>query len=108
MGATFKENVSDIRNSKVADVIKAMKSYSMNVEVVDPHADTEELMHEYGFGLISEIGSGYDAVVVCVNHDQYIHLDETYFKSIMNDKPILMDVKGIYKNKMSSLEYWSL
>ena len=49
MGATFKENVSDIRNSKVADVIKELKSYSLQVHVTDPHASSDELMHEYGF-----------------------------------------------------------
>ncbi|UPT67855.1 MAG: hypothetical protein M0D57_04100 [Sphingobacteriales bacterium JAD_PAG50586_3] len=49
MGATFKENVSDIRNSKVADVIAELKSFSVNVEVVDSYADSDELQHEYGF-----------------------------------------------------------
>src|SRR5690242_11448211 len=62
MGATFKENVSDIRNSKVADIIKELKSYHLNVDVEDPHADSEELQHEYGFGLVSKIADDYDAV----------------------------------------------
>jgi UDP-N-acetyl-D-galactosamine dehydrogenase len=48
-GATFKENVSDIRNSKVADVVKALQSYYVNVEVEDPHADSDELKHEVWF-----------------------------------------------------------
>ena len=48
---TFKENVSDIRNSKVADVVKELKSYSLNVDVTDPYADSDELQHEYGFTL---------------------------------------------------------
>ncbi len=52
MGATFKENVSDIRNSKVADVVKELKSFSLNVDVTDPHADSDELKHEYGFELV--------------------------------------------------------
>src|SRR6187399_3104140 len=51
MGATFKENVSDIRNSKVADVIRELKAFSLNVHVTDPHAKSEELKHEYGFEL---------------------------------------------------------
>src|SRR5450432_2712233 len=51
MGATFKENVSDIRNSKVADVVKELKSFLLNVDITDPHAGSEELKHEYGFSL---------------------------------------------------------
>lgn len=108
MGATFKEDVSDIRNSKVSDVIKALKTYSIQVEVVDPHADSEELMHEYGFGLVPAIGSNYDAIIVAVNHREYSDLQESYFTSLMGEKPILMDIKGIYKAKMSQLNYWSL
>jgi UDP-N-acetyl-D-galactosamine dehydrogenase len=61
-GATFKENVSDIRNSKVADVVKALQSYYVNVDVEDPYADSDELQHEYGFGLAEKTGTDYDAV----------------------------------------------
>ncbi|HEY0731032.1 MAG TPA: nucleotide sugar dehydrogenase, partial [Chitinophagaceae bacterium] len=61
MGATFKENVSDIRNSKVADVVRELKEFYLNVDVVDPHADSAELEHEYGFGLADGIGKDYDA-----------------------------------------------
>src|SRR5215203_239290 len=57
MGATFKENVSDIRNSKVADVVKELKEFFLNVDVVDPHASSEELEHEYGFGLAEKAGN---------------------------------------------------
>ncbi|NQY10821.1 MAG: nucleotide sugar dehydrogenase [Flavobacteriales bacterium] len=108
MGATFKENVSDIRNSKVADVIKELKSFSVNVEVHDPHASSKDLQHEYGFGLIDEIGNGYDAVIVAVNHKDYLDFDTAYFKSIMTDKGILADLKGIYRHKIEGIEYWSL
>ncbi|MGZ5134052.1 MAG: nucleotide sugar dehydrogenase, partial [Flavitalea sp.] len=68
MGTTFKENVSDIRNSKVADVVKELKSFSLNVDVVDEHASSEELNHEYGYGLASANGK-YDAVILAVCHD---------------------------------------
>ncbi len=68
MGATFKENVSDIRNSKVADVVKELKSYSLQVHVTDPHADSDELEHEYGFGLTEKLAEDYDAVIVAVPH----------------------------------------
>ena len=78
-GATFKENVSDIRNSKVADVVKALKDFYINVDVEDPYADSEELKHEYGFGLTEKIGNDYDAVIVTVPHKDYLNLDENYF-----------------------------
>ncbi|MCX2740444.1 nucleotide sugar dehydrogenase [Pontibacter anaerobius] len=108
MGATFKENVEDIRNSKVVDVIRELQSFGVNVEVVDPYASSEELQHEYGFGLVEEAGKDYDAAVVAVPHKAYMELDEAYFKSIMNGAPILIDLKGIYRNKISEIEYKSL
>lgn len=107
MGATFKEDVSDIRNSKVADIVKELKSFSVKVDVVDPHADSEELKHEYGFGL-SKIAKGYDGVIVAVNHKEYKALDEKYFKSVLANKGVLVDVKGMYRGKMKNVIYWSL
>ena len=107
MGATFKEDVSDIRNSKVADIIKELKSYSVSVEVVDPLADSAELEHEYGFGLIEKPSKKYEAIIVAVNHKEYMGLDENYFKSILTDKGVLVDIKGMYRNKIKDLTYWS-
>jgi len=107
MGATFKENVSDIRNSKVADIVKELKSFGVDVHVADPHADNDELKHEYGFGL-NKIGKGYNGVIVAVNHKEYMGLDEKFFASILVDKGVLVDVKGIYKGKVKKLPYWSL
>lgn len=108
MGATFKENVSDIRNSKVADVVNELKSFSLNVEVTDPHADSEELNHEYGFGLTPKIANDYDAVIVTVPHLKYKELDEKYFNGITKEKAVIADLKGIYRNKISERAYWSL
>ncbi len=107
MGATFKEDVSDIRNSKVADIVKELKSFGVKVDIVDPHADSDELKHEYGFGL-NKIGKGYDGVIVAVNHKEYISLDEKYFKGILASKGLLVDVKGMYRGKMKNITYWSL
>lgn len=109
MGATFKEDVSDIRNSKVADIIKELKSYSVNVEVVDPHADSDELMHEYGFGLSTITATKkYEAIIVAVNHKQYKALDEAYFTNLMTDNGVLVDLKGMYRHSIKNLTYWSL
>ena len=108
MGATFKENVSDIRNSKVADVINELESYSINVDVTDPYASSKELKEEYGFSLVDKIANDYDAVIVAVNHEKYLDMDENYFKSILVNKGILVDVKCIYRNKIKDLTYWTL
>lgn len=108
MGCTFKEDVTDIRNSKVADVVKELQGYNVTVDVVDPHADSEELMHEYGFGLQPEYGNEYDAVIVAVNHKKYADLDEDFFRSITKENAPIIDIKGTFRNKIKSLKYWSL
>lgn len=108
MGATFKENVEDIRNSKVADIINELKSFSVHVDVADPYADSQELQHEYGYSLVEEPATDYDAVIVAVSHREYIALDDAYFKSITSDNAVLIDIKGMFRNKIKSLEYWSL
>jgi UDP-N-acetyl-D-galactosamine dehydrogenase len=107
MGATFKENVSDIRNSKVADVVNELKSFGVTVDVVDPNADSEELKHEYGFGL-SEISGQYDAIILAVNHREYTNLTEDYFVGLSAEKGIFVDIKGVFRNKINKLTYWSL
>ena len=108
MGATFKEDVSDIRNSKVVDVINELKSFSCHVDVVDPHADSKELMDEYEFSLVENLSSIYNAVIVAVNHYEYAILKEKYFTSILADNGILVDLKGVYRGEIQNLNYWTL
>ena len=108
MGITFKEDVSDLRNSRVADVVTELVSYGVKVDVVDPHADSDELKHEYGFGIAKKTRIDYDAVIIAVSHKEYMKLTETYFKGITGKDAILVDVKGIYRGKMKSFNYWSL
>jgi UDP-N-acetyl-D-galactosamine dehydrogenase len=108
MGATFKENVSDIRNSKVADVVRELRSFSLKVEVSDPFAESAELQHEYGFGLVPEIGTGYDAVIITVPHQPYKKFDDAYFASITKEKALIADLKGIFRGQVSGRTYWSL
>jgi UDP-N-acetyl-D-galactosamine dehydrogenase len=109
MGATFKEDVSDIRNSKIIDIVSELKSFQVQVDLIDPHASSSEMEHEYGVALASDTKNDYDAVIVAVNHQEYLTLDEKYFQSILKDENgVFVDVKGIYKNKMNELDYWSL
>ncbi len=107
MGATFKEDVSDIRNSKVADIVKELKSFGVKVDIVDPHADSAELKHEYGFGL-NKLGKAYDGIIVAVSHKEYKTFDEKYFTGLLSKKGVLVDIKGMYRGKVKKLQYWSL
>ncbi|MCK9612303.1 MAG: nucleotide sugar dehydrogenase [Bacteroidales bacterium] len=108
MGVSFKENVSDIRNSRVADVVSELKTYGLIVDVVDPFADAKEVEEEYGFGLIKEPAGKYDAIIVAVSHNQYTGLKEEFFKNFSANKCILVDIKGVYRGKIKELTYWSL
>jgi UDP-N-acetyl-D-galactosamine dehydrogenase len=109
LGATFKENVSDSRNSKVADLVCELKSYGVKVDVIDPFASSEVIFHEYGFELTEKPANDYDAVVVAVNHSPYVKLTENDLKNFMQgtENPILVDIKGIFRNKIKDLTYWS-
>ncbi|MBX9449975.1 MAG: nucleotide sugar dehydrogenase [Taibaiella sp.] len=97
LGITFKENCPDIRNSRVIDIINELKSYDVNVSVYDPWADTEEVKHEYGLDLVSEIEdlSSYCSVIAAVGHNEFLNLN-------IDDARILYDVKGVFpKEKVS-------
>jgi len=107
-GATFKENVSDIRNSKVIDVIRGLKDFFVHVDLVDPLADGQELMREYGFGLAEKTGEGYDAVILSVPHEAYRKLNDAYFASITKPHALIADLKGIYRNRITSRTYCCL
>jgi len=108
MGATFKENVSDIRNSKVADVVKELQAFSLNVHITDPYAASAELKHEYGFELTTNIANDYDAVIIAVPHIEYKKLDDSYFVSITKENGLIADLKGIYRGRLQNRQYWSL
>jgi UDP-N-acetyl-D-glucosamine/UDP-N-acetyl-D-galactosamine dehydrogenase len=109
MGVTFKENVTDIRNSKVAELIDELRGYSLDVEAVDAYADAAEVLHEYHFALQPQIGTNYDAIIVAVNHAAYSDLDMAFFKKISRETPLLIDIKGSYGHlAKENMVYWSL
>jgi len=108
MGITFKENVGDIRNSKVADIIREFQSYGIQVDINDPRASAGEVKQEYGLELTSSLSGPYDAVILAVNHKEYMNLEESYFTSMCADKALFMDIKGIYRGRINKLKYWSL
>lgn len=108
MGFTFKENVSDIRNTKVADIIKELESYRVQVDLVDPYADAEELEKEYQIKMKPQAEGSYDAIIVAVAHREYRELTEPDFLKLANKNCLLVDVKGLYRNEIKTLQYWSL
>ncbi len=107
MGVTFKENVADIRNSKVVDLIKELMDYSINVHVVDPYASPNELAHEYKIALQDEPSKKYDAIIVAVGHQPYRQFTKKYFQELSKDELILFDIKGMYDSSIAS-NYWKL
>jgi len=108
MGATFKENVSDVRNSKVADLVRQLMSYSINVNWIDPFASPNEIAHEYNLTLSDAHSNSYDAIIVAVAHNEYKNLDLPFFENISNGKPIIFDLKGIYNFDREKIVYWTL
>jgi UDP-N-acetyl-D-galactosamine dehydrogenase len=108
MGITFKENVSDIRNSRVIDIIEELQKYNITVDVVDAFAKPKEVKHEYNVDMIKEPKGKYTAVIVAVNHKPYLNLEEKDFANLLVDNGVLIDIKGIYRNKIKNLTYWSL
>ena len=108
MGITFKENVSDIRNSKVTNLVKELMDYSINVHTVDPYASPNEVAHEYGISLIDEPVGKYDAIIIAVAHDVYKQKETAYFESLMNGKPIIFDLKGMLPKSENETIIWRL
>lgn len=108
MGVTFKENITDIRNSKVVDVIRELKEYEVNVDVVDAFADKQEMKGVYDMEL-SEAPSGkYDAVILAVSHNDYCNKRESFFDELLTDNGLLYDIKGLYRNQFKRENYWTL
>lgn len=105
LGLTFKEDVPDLRNSKVADLIGALKTLGHNVTVHDPHADAAEAMHEYGIPLHSAEPEGqYDLVLLAVPHRVYLDRGAEYMRTLVAEGGTLADLKG----SLQGAADWSL
>ena len=107
-GVTFKENVSDIRNSRIVETVKELLAFNIAVDVEDPYAEEEEVHEEYGLHLAKKLSNDYDAVIITVPHVQYKDLDDAFFASITKEGALIADLKGIYKNRITNRKYWSL
>ncbi len=107
-GITFKENVTDIRNSKAADLTLEMMNCCMQVDVVDPEANPTEVRQHYGIDMTPETRNDYDAVIIAVSHHAYMNMEEEDYHKMMNKDAFVMDIKGIMKDKMNGMNYFSL
>ena len=112
LGLTFKENVGDVRNTKVVDIISELESYGIDVKVSDPYADKQECLKEYGIMLCeAEDALPVDAVICAVGHDEYKSIALRDMKKWFEGGGVLIDVKGIYDEKEAikqSMSYWRL
>ena len=107
-GITFKENVSDIRNSKSAELVQELMRYGAIVEVVDPIANAVHVQNQYGFAMMNQAGRDYDVILATVAHSNYTGLSEDYYQSIGTKDAIFFDVKGMMRGKIHEMTYLSL
>jgi len=108
MGVTFKEDVTDIRNSRVVDILKELSKYNVKYEVVDCYASKHEVEEEYNLKMVDEPTGKYDAVIVAVNHAKYKTLTEDFFAGLLKERGLIMDIKGIYRGKIKNIAHWTL
>ncbi|OIQ21424.1 MAG: UDP-N-acetyl-D-galactosamine dehydrogenase [Flavobacterium sp. MedPE-SWcel] len=93
LGITFKENCPDVRNTKIVDVIKALKEYGIDVTIFDPWANTEEVEHEYGLKTVNTLPDDkFDAIVLGVSHKEFVDMN---FDTVRKENSIIYDVKGV-------------
>lgn len=114
LGLTFKENVPDLRNSKVIDVIRGLERRGFRAHVHDPHADAEEAHHEYGVdllqGSLGDVDGGYDGVVAAVMHQEYAALTPKELAGMVRKDGLIADIKGMWRGKKfpAGVRYWTL
>lgn len=104
MGLSFKENCPDIRNTKIVDMVKALKEYDLDLDIYDPWVDPQEVEHEYGLAPISSLKMGdYDAIVIAVAHDQFKSMTIDQFKQLGKEKHVLYDLKYVLDKEQSNI-----
>ena len=94
MGLSFKENCPDVRNTKIVDMVNALKEYSLNIDIYDPWVNESEVLHEYGLMPIKDIKKQtYDAIVIAVSHDQFRELGIEKIKEFGCENCVIYDLK---------------
>ena len=115
LGVTFKEDIPDVRNSRVADIIRVLEDHEIECSVFDPHADPLDVLECYGFGLVDDVtkDAPYDAVIAAVRHEIFRDMFpiEALSAISVDDWPVLVDVKSLYDREAAQLagfDYWRL
>ncbi len=110
LGATFKENVSDLRNSKAAEMSQLLNAQAKTLDIIEPYADGVELFNYYGLEKAQVMDSDYDAVVYAVNHDKFESIDWDFIKSITNTESVVFDFKKSlgFLNDNNGVKYLTL
>lgn len=112
LGLTFKENVPDLRNTRVIDIIEELKDYGVQIDVHDPHASADEAKAEYDINLVEDLNQGpYNAVILAVKHDAYKDLGIDGVANLSTDSPVLIDIKWLFSPDETSergMLHWRL
>ena len=104
LGLSFKENCPDIRNTKIVDMVKALKEYDLDLDIYDPWVDSAEVEAEYGLAPIMELKQGrYDAIVIAVAHDQFKKMSTQELVSLGKEKHVLYDLKYVLDKEQSDI-----
>jgi len=103
LGFSFKENCPDIRNTKVVDLTEKLLSFGASVDIHDPWVNKEEVMEEYGYALLSNINSSYDAVILAVAHDEYKSMSIEEIKELQKEISVVYDLKYVLPKEQSDL-----
>lgn len=104
MGLSFKENCPDIRNTKIIDMVQALKEYELDLNIYDPWVDPKEVEHEYGLTPITQLKEHhYDAVILAVAHDEFKNMSIDDFRALAKENYVLYDLKYILDAKESDL-----
>jgi len=104
MGLSFKENCPDIRNTKIIDMVQALKEYELDLDIYDPWVDPKEVEHEYGLAPISALQNNeYDAVILAVAHDQFKQMTAADIHALGKTKHVLFDLKYILSKEYSDI-----
>ena len=98
LGITFKENCPDVRNSKVVDVVSELKNWGVNIKIVDPWVDPDDLENSYGIKLDKiDSNNQVDSLIVAVGHDEFRNLEPKDLKALcLGEAPVLADIKSLY------------
>ncbi len=103
MGFTFKENCADIRNTRVADIVEELQSFSADVDVWDPWVNSDDMMQQYGISTVEAPAADYDGIVIAVSHDEFKAMGGRAIRALGKSDVLLYDIKGVLERSESDL-----